>query len=988
MRTLVMTLSLAFCVAGATAPAANAAAEPVFALRVRDGVLTTTPADALTVNGEMARPSGDGLLSSAFDELSVPVVPGLRGGETLSVAAWVAPASTPRSYQTILFRGDRSASPQRIHFSLCLFDGIPEFKYMDGAGRWHGLLRNGGLYLRPGRDALPLGELPKVQARRWHHVAATFSAGEVAVYLDGTVIASGSEEQKTLVPCDAPLMLGAGQGVGGRRAYLLPGLINDVLVFNEALSADAVAELYQRQRGAKDAGEVQIPKSSVELAVEHAFETTLPIVESYLDKPIGRALDTSRGVSVDHAARGAVLRIGDTSIYPMAMMPEPYVGDDAVTLSCRDFAAAGVDIYSDIFWSWMAPRDGAHSWWLGPGQYDFERIDARVRAVLAANPRGLFLPRLKLNPPKWWLETHPDHVVRYEDGTPGPQVSLASREWTALYSQLLRDVIGHMEAADYADRIIGYHPAGGGSSEWFWWGHNKGTVDFSPVAVARWRDWLRDTYGNDAALRVAWGDKKATLDAAMPSPAGARDNGVGVFLRLTPAQRAWCDYHRFLSEIVSENIVESCRIAKEACGGRKIAGVFYGYSMYCNNTLGFRGLARVMNSPHVDFLCAPTSYTARRGGDPGNHISAYNGSMRLHSKLYWDEADNRTHLYPGMVGYRTSTLAETLATLRRTVGHSLTRGSGLWYFLLAGNTTFHDQQIMADIARMKAVCDEALACDRAPAAQVAVFVDEEAMNLYDTRHPMTRELGIELLDELACAGAPFDLYLLPDIADPGLRDYRLYVFPNAFRNDEALCEAIRRKVCRNGATVLWVYAPGFADTSGGSVEASEDLTGIRLAALPGGMESASLTLSRDHEITSALRSDLSCSYALAPAFRIDDAAAVCLVEGPLGPALGVREFSDWRSVYSLLPPNRELLLGLYRYAGVHVYCDTFDVIGASRDYLMIHTATSGAKELRLPAACDATELITGRTVGQDIRVIRDELPAGVTRIYRLTYPGR
>jgi len=109
--------------------------------------------------------------------------------------------------------------------------------------------------------------------------------------------------------------------------------------------------------------------------------------------------------------------------------------------------------------------------------------------------------------------------------------------------------------------------------------------------------------------------------------------------------------------------------------------------MYCNNVLGFRGLQRVMTAPEVNFLSAPTSYSARRGGDPGNHISAYNGSMRLHSKLYWDEADNRTHLFPGLGPARTETIDETLATLRRTVGHSLTRGTGLWCFLLAGNTT-------------------------------------------------------------------------------------------------------------------------------------------------------------------------------------------------------------------------------------------------------------------------------------------------------------
>lgn len=81
------------------------------------------------------------------------------------------------------------------------------------------------------------------------------------------------------------------------------------------------------------------------------------------------------------------LHLDGRPVYAIAMMPEPYVADEWVTQSCRDFAAAGVDLYSEIFWSWMKPRDGCHGWWLGEGEYDFERIDHRIRAIVRANPR-------------------------------------------------------------------------------------------------------------------------------------------------------------------------------------------------------------------------------------------------------------------------------------------------------------------------------------------------------------------------------------------------------------------------------------------------------------------------------------------------------------------------------------------------------------------------------------------------------------------------
>ena len=85
-------------------------------------------------------------------------------------------------------------------------------------------------------------------------------------------------------------------------------------------------------------------------------------------------------------------------------------------------------------------------------------------------------------------------------------------------------------------------------------------------------------------------------------------------------------------------------------------------------------------------LRRPNDY--RRGGDPGTLISTYDGSYRLHNKLYWDEVDTRTHLCTSLVHYRTATLDETVAVLQRSFGYSLTKGTGLWWFLLAGNATF------------------------------------------------------------------------------------------------------------------------------------------------------------------------------------------------------------------------------------------------------------------------------------------------------------
>lgn len=443
------------------------------------------------------------------------------------------------------------------------------------------------------------------------------------------------------------------------------------------------------------------------------------------------------------------------------------------------------------------------------------------------------------------------------------------------------------------------------------------------------------------------------------------------------------DYRRFLSDMVSGNIICSCRIVKEETDSRKIAGVFYGYSMYTHNMDGFQGLKAVLNSPHVDFLAAPTAYDARRGGDVGGFISAYTASYRLHNKLYWDEVDTRTHLYPGHVSYRTDTLDETLAVVQRAVGYSLSQGTSLWWFLLAGNATFHQAEVMDEIARLRNLCDDALQHNRTPVSEVAVFADEDNMHFAPGDSPFRRALLRDTLDELARMGAPYDTYLLSDIAHPRLPEYKLYIFLNAFRVDESLREAIREKTTRDGKTAVWVYAPGYVQESGFSAEGIAEMTGIRVQALDERAPAEMTLTAQEHPITRAVPSTRAGRWEISPVFAVDDPAATVLATTAGRPSLAVKELEGRRSVYSLLPLKAEVLHGLCRYAGVHVYSDTFDAFSANAGYATLHTVTPGSKRIALPAPADVREIVTGREIGTRIDVIEEQLPAGVTRIYRL-----
>jgi hypothetical protein len=108
--------------------------------------------------------------------------------------------------------------------------------------------------------------------------------------------------------------------------------------------------------------------------------------------------------------------------------------------------------------------------------------------------------------------------------------------------------------------------------------------------------------------------------------------------------------------------------------------------------------------------------------------------------------------------------------------------------------------------------------------------------------------------------------------------------------------------------------------------------------------------------------------------------------------MALREFNNaspatsWRSVYSLMPLTKELLMGLCDYAGVHVYSRSFDIFGANKSYIMLHAVNSGKKVIDLPGKYDVYNALTNQKIASNSSQIIDSVPAKETRIYRLQRP--
>ena len=289
-------------------------------------------------------------------------------------------------------------------------------------------------------------------------------------------------------------------------------------------------------------------------------------------------------------------------------------------------------------------------------------------------------------------------------------------------------------------------------------------------------------------------------------------------------------------------------------------------------------------APIGNFLCSPSQYEAQAAGEPGLFQSGYFGSYRLHNKIFWQEADIRTHLVdpPDSFAYTADDLRETLGLMGREFGNALAEMNGLWWFTLAGDHTFRDKEIMDRVARFSNEASEAVKHRGSRRTDAAVFHSEDAYcRMKWGPGAITYPLVTDMRRKLSRAGVPVDYYLLSDIADANLPDYKLYVFLNPFYLTDELREAIARKVRRNNAVAVWFYAPGFIREDGSfSEEGIESLTGIRVRHVRRKVKLGLDVANLDHPITAGLQGKHIegswKNHPVDPVFFADDPSATVL----------------------------------------------------------------------------------------------------------------
>lgn len=468
-----------------------------------------------------------------------------------------------------------------------------------------------------------------------------------------------------------------------------------------------------------------------------------------------------------------VKRLGGVPVLFVNGKPEPgaaYITYFRERADYAEFGRAGYRLFSiPVFFGdrTINPRTGIHPFEPGifsvRGKADFSILDRQVRQVLEAVPDALIFPRVNIAMPGWWEDENPDECC-FTAHNGGPRRScFSSEKWREATKVLMEKFFDYAEHAPYADRLCAYMLANGTTEEWFGF----------------------DDRGSDGpAARAVYGDNADITDPA---------------------------YRRFLSRSAAEALTGFARFAKELSGRGKAIGTFYGYTFETPRwEANHHALRVLLDSPDVDFICTPDSYTARlKPGTAWPFMQPF-ASLTAAGKAYFCEYDTRTCLsrfpaecrenacepgtYRQPLWLGPETVEKSRWVLQMNMARQLAEGHSSWWFDMWG-MWYRDPGMMEDMRRFRELVVRDLADpERGSAAECAAWIDEEAFG--SVGRGEDGGLCRDGRFALGQCGVPFDIY---EIGDWELKskNYRAAVF---FAPDEtprlaaALAECEKRKI--------------------------------------------------------------------------------------------------------------------------------------------------------------------------------------------------
>jgi hypothetical protein len=409
---------------------------------------------------------------------------------------------------------------------------------------------------------------------------------------------------------------------------------------------------------------------------------------------------------------------------------------------------------------------------------------------------------------------------------------------------------------------------------------------------------------------------------------------------------------------------------------------------------GHFALGRVLDSPDIDFVMSPSTYSDRGLGGGSGFMTAVD-SVKLHGKLYIDQADIRTLHATDPIG-KVDTLRDSVSVLRREFSNTVVNGVAPQWFDFGNGWIAGDARLMQSIGQMWQIAKQLQQTPRDTMDalnSLAVITGEKSILYTRVDSDLNYVATSQQIAGLNRSGAAWDNYLLSDL--PKIGKYRVYLFVNCFDITAAQQKYIDQNLKKNGNVLVWINAAGLLRSEAGSTygqaiydpKRMNEITGFNLKQLPDG-QLATRLLPGDHPLQRGVGDGITFgnSRVTGSRFAVQDGVALGRFNDNDQTALAVKRFDNWTSIYSSSPNLPATLLQNIAMLGkVPVVNEREgDVTYVSKNLFAVHSLGGGERTFRVEARHKtAQELFSGKAYPVQNGQFTAVVPEGGTVLFLL-----